>query len=715
MPFLRAWPIRSVFLAVALASLAPLLAGELAHTLLLLREDRALAENLSHEAARSVAGNIGRLISDSRGLVAHVAHKPGLTGRGREPANEVLHELLEFQPRFAAAALLDADGRVLAAESRQAVAPTGIVARPEILEGFRRSQTTFVSEPIPGRVSGGRWVCLIGARIPPAPPSHAAYVGASIDLLQVGELLSTFEAAREATITIVSREGRVVARVPESSTAIGRDISQTQLGRLLATRQDGRATAPGFDGEPRLFGFTPIPAAGWIAVVGVPRQAIETGLRNRLLGRLGILVTGLLAGIMFAALAARAIARPIGELEFATEAVARGQAGVAVPIDGPREIRAVGRSFNRMVRTRAATDAALRQSEERFRELAAIVPEVFFLYSVREHRFLYISPAFRAIWGADEEAALADPAAWFDSVAAQDRADFRALFESPEASQETASTIRLERADGSTRTVRVRLFRAPLEGDDCGPLAGLVEDLTPLAQLEDSLKRSERVSALGGVVAGLAHEIRGPLFGLQSLVEAWAARTSDPESARRYLPHLRREIRHMGRLATDLLDYGRDHRLRAEDIPVLALLEAAAQSVRAEAFERGVTVTLGYEGRPGLVRADPARAVDLLANLVDNAVRLSPQGATVELMARAAEAGRWVEIDVLDRGPGIAAEDLPHVFEPFFSRREGGTGVGLALVRRLVEDHGGTIAVVNRGGGGARFTVRLPAGPEAFA
>jgi signal transduction histidine kinase len=576
MPFLRGWPIRNLFLAVALASLAPLLAGELAHTILLMHEDRALAENLTHEAARAIAGNIGRLVEDSRAQVAHVALKPALTGRDREPADEVLHEMLDFQPRYAGAALLAADGRVLDAVSRRAEQPQVAAAQPAIVEGIRAARTTFLSEPILGRVSR-RWVCVIAARIPPAPASRAAYVSASLDLVKVGDLLSSFETEREATITIVSREGHVVARVPASSAVIGGDISATPLGRLVAGQRDGRATARGLDGRRRLFGYSPIPAAGWMAIVGVPQNSVAAGLRTRLLVRLAILATGLAAGIALAAIASRAVARPIGALELATDALARGQAGASVPMEGPREIRAVGKSFNRMVQT---------------------------------------------------------------------------------------------------------------------------------------LRRTERTSALGGVVAGLAHEIRGPLFGLKGLVEAWGARSQDRASVERYLPHVEREVDRINRLVNDLLDYGRDHELTIEPVPVLAVLEEAVRAERAAAAERGVEIALTFAGAPGTLQVDHARAIDLFANLVDNAVRHSPAGTTVELASRVAEAGAWIEVDVLDRGPGIAEDDLLHVFEPFFSRREGGTGVGLALVRRLVEDHGGTIAAANRPDGGARFTVRLPGAPS---
>jgi len=101
-------------------------------------------------------------------------------------------------------------------------------------------------------------------------------------------------------------------------------------------------------------------------------------------------------------------------------------------------------------------------------------------------------------------------------------------------------------------------------------------------------------------------------------------------------------------------------------------------------------------------------------NLIENALQHSPAGGTVRLTAALVRSeGRiWVECVVEDSGPGIRAEDLPHVFEPFFTRRRGGTGLGLSIVERIVADHGGTLAAQNRPEGGARLTVRLPATGE---
>jgi signal transduction histidine kinase len=109
------------------------------------------------------------------------------------------------------------------------------------------------------------------------------------------------------------------------------------------------------------------------------------------------------------------------------------------------------------------------------------------------------------------------------------------------------------------------------------------------------------------------------------------------------------------------------------------------------------------------VLMDQARLVQALHNLVQNAIQHSSAGAEVVVSAHEEPQGRWIACLVRDSGPGFRDEDIPHVFEPFFTRRRGGTGLGLSLVQSIVEQHGGSVAVANHADGGALVTVRLPA------
>jgi len=226
--------------------------------------------------------------------------------------------------------------------------------------------------------------------------------------------------------------------------------------------------------------------------------------------------------------------------------------------------------------------------------------------------------------------------------------------------------------------------------------------------LRGALRRSETMSALGSLVAGVAHEIRNPLFSISATLDAledeFGARPEYAEFAR----PLRNQVARLTRLTRDLLDYGRSPSLKPSRVKVPELLRAAVDACADRARERGVHLLL--EVVPGLpaVEADVGRMEQVLENLIANAVQHSPRGRTVRIAACLGTAEETLELSVADQGLGLSDDDIPHVFEPFFSRREGGTGLGLSIVQRIVESHGGRVAAANQRPAGAVFTVTVP-------
>jgi PAS domain S-box-containing protein len=234
----------------------------------------------------------------------------------------------------------------------------------------------------------------------------------------------------------------------------------------------------------------------------------------------------------------------------------------------------------------------------------------------------------------------------------------------------------------------------------------VARDITQLVRLQASLRRSELLSALGALVGGVAHQVRNPIFGISAALDAFEARYGEREELQRYAAAMREPLARLSRLVRDLLEYGKPSLSRSAVRPA-ALIEESLAVCRLTAAERQVGLRAGPA--PGLpdVLVDRGRLVQALVNLIENAIQHSPPGAEVEVDA-ASDGVRWVCLRVLDRGPGVAPEDLPRVFEPFFSRRHGGTGLGLALVQRIVEENEGRATVANRPGGGAVFELRLP-------
>jgi PAS domain S-box-containing protein len=235
-------------------------------------------------------------------------------------------------------------------------------------------------------------------------------------------------------------------------------------------------------------------------------------------------------------------------------------------------------------------------------------------------------------------------------------------------------------------------------------------DITDRTKVQEALNRAERMAAIGALVAGVAHEVRTPLFGITATLDAYAIEPNEPPERHQAVELLRQQVKRLNTLMFDLLDYGRPPALSLSCGGVSEPIEKALQSCarRAEAAGVRLVAELG-DVRFELLR-DPDRLEQVFENLLSNAIAHSPRGGTVRVVVAARDsAPTGLACTVEDEGPGIPEEERAKLFEPFFSRRKGGTGLGLAIVQRFVEEHGGSVLAENRAGGGALFTVLLPA------
>jgi PAS domain S-box-containing protein len=246
----------------------------------------------------------------------------------------------------------------------------------------------------------------------------------------------------------------------------------------------------------------------------------------------------------------------------------------------------------------------------------------------------------------------------------------------------------------------------------------VASDVTRLVDLQESVRREERMAAMGELVAGVAHEVRNPLFGISSTLDAFEARHGSAEPFGRYLSVLRSESERLGTLMRDLLEYGRPPGLELSAADFERAVDDAARLCAALAERARVRVEKAAAIDAGSARMDRGRVLQALQNVIQNAIQHSPADAAVRLtFGREARDGRaFVWCSIHDQGSGFREADLPHLFEPFFTRRRGGTGLGLSIAQRIVLQHGGAIEAANHAQGGARITIRLPAdGPEERA
>ena len=235
-------------------------------------------------------------------------------------------------------------------------------------------------------------------------------------------------------------------------------------------------------------------------------------------------------------------------------------------------------------------------------------------------------------------------------------------------------------------------------------------------RLRESLVLSERMSAIGTVAAGVAHEARNPLFGISSTLDALESTFPTRAELQPFVERLRQEVDRLGRLMSDLLQYGKPSLFERSSVALVDVLTRAIAHCEPMAARADVVVHADfYRVAIPNVLLERERMVRVFQNLLENAIEHSGKGSVVRVSANVGytRGAAWVEVRVSDRGPGFSPADLPRVFEPFFTTRHRGTGLGLSIVERIVREHGGTVAAANGADGGAVVTVRLPvAGPS---
>ena len=272
--------------------------------------------------------------------------------------------------------------------------------------------------------------------------------------------------------------------------------------------------------------------------------------------------------------------------------------------------------------------------------------------------------------------------------------------------------IRLDRPDGRRIPVGVTFWQLRSGDGDAVGLIGVCQDLSTIKQMEERMRQADRLATVGRLSANIAHEIRNPLASVSGAIEALARELPPDPTQSRLVEIVLRESERLNRLITDFLDYARPAPLTLVELDMARLLEEVLLLLEHRRLPDGLKVVNEAVG-PLPLRGDPQLLRQVLWNLCLNAVQAMPDGGELRL------GGRWEDGDrirlwVGDTGFGIAEGDLPHVFEPFYSTKPEGTGLGLASVYRIVQDHGGQIEVRSRVGEGTVMTLTLPGAPDAL-
>ncbi len=280
------------------------------------------------------------------------------------------------------------------------------------------------------------------------------------------------------------------------------------------------------------------------------------------------------------------------------------------------------------------------------------------------------------------------------------------------AGEKLVQETELELSVDSGRRVTVRASASELRDDTGRPdgLVVLLRDTTEVNRLELQLRRTDKLAALGTLAAGVAHEVKNPLHALTLNLHLLQMEVvaPDPSAAgiKGYFDILRSEMDRIHRIVENFLRFSRPSIPQVKPLNLHALLESVLSLTAFEAADHGVTIETQFDTELDSLSGDDGQLSQVFLNLVINALQAMPSGGT--LMLRTRRRDGWAEIAVRDSGEGIEWEILPHVFDPYFTTRSRGVGLGLAIAHRIIEGHLGTIDVESEAGKGTTIIVRLP-------
>jgi PAS domain S-box-containing protein len=368
---------------------------------------------------------------------------------------------------------------------------------------------------------------------------------------------------------------------------------------------------------------------------------------------------------------------------------------------------------SRDVTDKKRAEEALRQSEEKFRNLIENSNDVISLVDA-DMTTRFVSPSLKRVMGYDSDDR--EGKSFMELIHPEDRPIVVNRFR--EFANQFGATARIEvralHQDGTYRyvdAIATNLLQHPT-------MRGIIfnyRDVTERKKAEQALLKFERLSAIGQMAAGMAHEIRNPLsaiFTAAQILKRHEIKTGEKGYADMILENSQR----LEKLIQDTLGYARSEKLAPQEAFALQpMIESALRlcQIQYGPNHKMIKINMDLPSDPLTLWAPPQRVQQILVNLILNAYQIMGKEGTLSLAL--AKEGEWAAVRVGDTGPGIPENQMPRLFEPFFTTKESGSGLGLALSQRIARECGGEIRAENRESGGADFILRLPLGKKGTA
>lgn len=430
------------------------------------------------------------------------------------------------------------------------------------------------------------------------------------------------------------------------------------------------------------------------------RPVVEVWIFSYPATQISFIVT-LLAIIVIAALMARSIAAPLHRLASAASAMANGNFDVRIEERGSEEQQVMSAAFNQMAE-RIQTQIGQLAQTQRFLESVLEGISTGVMSIDRNGLIRLANPAGRQLFRLTSpegkpvnEAIAARP---FNELVKRALKTKKALYE---------REIICELDEDTSAPLQVSAMPMMSEGQ----LAGLVvtfHDLSEIRKLEDEVRRQDRLASLGRMSAGVAHEIRNPLGIIRGSAQMLQKRFGGQPGEEGMTDFIIDEVNRLSRVLNDFLQFARPPEPIIQDIDAAALVEQI-KTYADNGEQGGAPIRIEVEIEPGLeaLAVDPALCREAFLNLIINAKQAMPDGGAIAIRAL-----KWGEfeaaIEIADEGVGITPEQMDRIFDPFFTSKDTGTGLGLSLVHQIISSHGGRIEVESMVSQGSLFRVILP-------
>lgn len=710
------------------------------------RNAAARARNDTKRLVELASMHQRRLVDEAHRLLATLAQNPLLLTEDTNQCSTFLAEILKRERQYLDFGLIQPDGHLFCS-----AVPSGVDGNFWDRDYFKRAlnEGLFAIGACQAGLADGKASIHFGYPVRQAGGTVKAILYAAVDLAWLADLADRFKTPEGASLTIIDRNGLVIARYPEPQRWVGKVIPETNVLRAALNRQDeGMAEAAGVDGVRRLYAFSPLddhPHSTFL-YTGIPTGTIyaeaNRALIRNIIGLSLVTILALMAAHLFGNLF---VMRRIDALVHTARQIAQGNMSARIALSpGTCELDQLGSVLNEMAESlekrgneRDQMEAALRRSEARFRTLVEQIPVVTYVAALDEtHTTVYVSPQIESLLGFDQEDFVGDPEAWSNKVHPDDRE--RVLREATRCQQENDLFVceyRMLTFNGAVKWIRDEGVVVFSDTEEPLFMQGVMIDITEQKKAEEALRKAhdelemrveQRTRELAKANEDLrqsseklkffaysvVHDLKSPAIGAHGLARLLQKQYGDRlnEKGKNYCNQIMKSSEHMAELVDKINAYiaTKETPLKMEPVRLGDILKGLREEFAPKLTGRGIQWLEPEEDV--VVTADRLSLLRVFRNYVDNALKYGGEQLSRIAIAHE-ERDAFHVFSVCNDGQRLNQRDTERIFEVFqrtcSSNGVEGAGLGLAIVREVAERHGGQVWLDSNPETGTTFYISI--------